>query len=90
MVNELKRTRKIGFYCPMVNFINEQVVVATADGSLTILTETLELRKKISDDKKHPRKTINSLRGNESFIASGDGSGTIRFYKQNDDDQPKV
>ena len=68
----------------MVKFINDQVIVATADGNLTILNEKLILKQKLSGGKKHRLKTINSISGSEKFIASGDSFGTVRFYNQDE------
>ena len=73
----------------MVAFINNQAIVATADGNLRILSEKLIMKQKLSDGKKRHLKTINFLSGCENFIASGDGSGTIRFYKKGDK-EPQV
>ena len=87
--NELKGTRKLNGNSPMVAFINNQAIVATADGNLRILSEKLIMKQKLSDGKKRHLKTINFLSGCENFIASGDGSGTIRFYKKGDK-EPQV
>ena len=66
----------------MVKFINDQVIVATADGNLTILNEKLILKQILPNRKKLRFSAINSLSGSENFIASGDYLGTIRFYNR--------
>ena len=73
----------------MVRFINDEVVVASRQGSLVVLNDNLEIIKTF-DGKFTSNQQPRSISGNSKFIAVGDGVGTVRYYKRDGERQPQV
>ena len=86
---EQKKIKKVGS-ARLVDFINDEVVVATRSGKLTILNENLDINKEFTagavTDNSDPR----SLSGNQTFIAVGNYAGVVRFYERIGEQIPMV
>ena len=74
----------------MVKFINDEIVVATSDGKLSILDESLECNKDFDAGPGAQIEDCRSISGNETFIAVGYRDGTVRYWRRNGGKEPEV
>ena len=87
---ELKKTKVFEGKAPLVGFINGEIVVATANGKLTIMNENLDTKKEFTAGAITEISDPWSLAGNEMFIAVGNFGGVVRYYERNGDKNPMV
>ena len=67
----------------LVEFINGEIVVATSDGKLSILDESLERKRDFDAGPGAETEFCQSISGNETFIAVGYIKGTVRYWRTN-------
>ena len=87
---ELKKTKVFEGKAPLVGFINGEIVVATANGKLTIMNENLDIKKEFTAGTITGIEDPQSLSGNKTFIAVGNRAGVVRYYERNGDKNPLV
>ena len=73
----------------MVQYINDEIVVASNDGKLRILNENLSVKEQFTTGTVTKKSTPWSLTGNEKYLASGNADGVVRYYRRNGDAEPE-
>ena len=87
---QLKETRKFEGEKTLVQFINDDIVMASSDGKLRILNENLEIKKQLNAGTVTQNSTPYCLTGNEKYLAvSGNYDGVVRYYRRNGDAEPE-
>ena len=84
-----KKTRKIEGEETLVQFIYDEIVMASSDGKLRILNENLDIKKQFTAGTVTQNSTPMSLTGSEKYLASGNGVGVVRYYRRNGDAEPE-
>ena len=81
---QLKETRKFEGEKTLVQFINDDIVMASSDGKLRILNENLDIKKQFTAGTVTEQSSPCSFTGNEKYLAvSGNYDGVVRYYRKN-------
>ena len=86
---QLKETRKFEGEKTLVQFINDDIVMASSDGKLRILNENLEIKKQFTAGTVTTKSIPWCLTGNEKYLASGNEWGVVRYYRRKGCAEPK-
>ena len=75
----------------MIRCVNEEIITVAKNGKLTVLDQDLEILDSFDDPGSFTLAAdIQSLAGNEAYIAFGDSGGVVRYYNRTGDKIPKV
>ena len=85
----VKKTRRFNKET-LVGFINGEIVVATIDGKLSILNESLESKREFDAGPDDQIEIAVCIAGNETFVAVGYYDGTVRYWRRNGGNEPTV
>ena len=69
-----------------VVYSDGQIVAAVEKGKLTIMNENLGIIKEFTGTRNRHQLVC----GNATYLALGDASGSVRYYKRDSDVEPKV
>ena len=84
--SNLIKTKELGETSVIVGYFNGQIVAAANNGKVTIMNESFGIIKEFAGTSNQ----IQSICGDQTYLALCDISGSVRYYKRNSDSEPRV